>query len=369
MGKLRSYVLGCGLISLLLTSCKTEEVKVFEYQNPLLSLTFRDTHIVPDGGKYYAVGTCTPVWGGQNPGVKLFVSENLTDWKFDRMLIDAYSLDSTVWYKDRFWAPELKKINRKYYLTFNCQNNSGDYGDVSKQKHYHACGLAVSDSITGPYTVVTPDEPLTPFASNDMSLFQDDNGKIYCFFNNGWTDLHIIYVAELDTVTYKLKEKPVELIKQEPGKWDGAGIEGSHVVKKDGIYYLFYSSWTNGYAVGYATATNIYGPWKKASDNPLFGSYMKNDTVYVVKNGVATPTPDFDIISIGHNQIFIGPDGRYWTSYHGNKRGMDEAITLIDPIKFKNGKVYTNTPTYTLQRIEYTESSVKANLRENGILE
>lgn len=50
------------------------------------------------------------------------------------------------------------------------------------------------------------------------------------------------------------------------------------------------------------------------------------------------------------------------------KKGMDESITLIDPIEFKNGKVYTNTPTYTLQRIEYAESSVKANLRENGVL-
>ena len=357
----------CGLFVLSVASCK-EEKQVFEYQNPLMSLTFRDTHIIPDGDKYYAVGTSEPVWDGPNPGVKLFVSDNLTDWKFDRMLIDAYALDSNVWYKDRFWAPELHKIGNKYFLTFNCQNNSGGYGDVANQKHYHACGIAVADKITGPYVVKTPDEPLTPFASNDMTLFQDDDGKVYCFFNNGWTDLHIIYVAELDTVNYKLKETPVPLIKQEPGKWDGAGIEGSHVVKKDGIYYLMYSSWTQGYAVGYATATNIYGPWTKSPENPLFGSYMVGDTTYVVRKGKTTPTFDFNIASIGHNQIFVGPDGNYWTSYHGNVKGMGEAITLIDPIEFKEGKIYTPTPTYTRQRIEFTSSEREKNLKRNGIL-
>lgn len=336
----------------------------FTYQNPITSLELRDTHIIPYEGKYYAVGTCHPVWGGQNPGVKLFVSDDLQHWKFDRMLIDATKLDSTVWYKDRFWAPELRQIGKKFYLTFNCQNNSGDYGDVENQKHYHACGVAVADSLTGPYTVMTEDEPLTPFASNDLSLFEDENGKVYAFFNNGWTDLHHIYVAEMDPATCRLKEAPVELISQEPGKWDGAGIEGAHVVKKDGIYYLFYSSWTYGYAVGYATATHIYGPWKKSADNPLFGGYLKNDTTYLFHYGKLEAAPDCPIYAIGHNQIFTGPDGRLWTSYHGNLKGREKEVTIIDPIELKDGKVITQTPTYTPQTIDCTPSSARPREKE-----
>lgn len=335
----------------LLSSC--EQNKVFKYENPITSMDFRDTHILSYNNKYYAVGTCEPYWGGKNPGVKLYVSENLKDWKFDRLLIDASKLDSTVWYTDRFWAPELKKINDKFYLTFNCQNNSGGYGDVENQKHFHACGVAVADDITGPYTVMTHDEPLTSFPSNDLSLFEDEDGKVYAFFNNGWTAVHKIFVAEVDLKSCKLIEEPVQLLSQEPGKWDAAGIEGSHVIKKDGIYYLFYSSWTNGYAVGYATATNIKGPWTKSSQNPLFGAYEKNDTTYLVKNGVYVATPDCNISGIGHNQIFIGPDGNYWTSYHGYVKGCTHAVTLIDPIKFENGHVYINTPTYTPQSIIY----------------
>lgn len=354
--------------SFLFLSCTETPKNVFEYSNPLMTLTFRDTHIIPDNGKYYAVGTCTPVWGGQNPGVKLYESDNLTDWEYKKLLIDANELDSSVWYRDRFWAPELKKIGDRYFLTFNCQNNSGDYGDIDAQKHYHACGLAVSDHIEGPYTVVTPDKPLTSFASNDISLFEDTDGKVYAFYNNGWTDMHHIYVSELDLKSYTLKGTPTLLISQEPGKWDGAGIEGSHVVKKDGVYYMFYSSWTNGYAVGYATADNIYGPWVKATENPLFGSFIRNDSTFVVRSGITRYEPEFKVGSIGHNQIFVGPDGNYWTSYHGNIKGESEAITLIDPVEFENGRIITKTPTYTPQIIEFKESDIKANRKRNQIL-
>lgn len=342
-------VLLCGSI---IISCQKEK-KVFVYKNPIHSLDLRDTHIVPYNNRYYAVGTCPPYWGGANPGVKLYVSDNLQDWTFNRMLIDASKLDSTVWYKDRFWAPELRQIGQRFYLTFNCQNNSGGYGDVENQKHYHACGIAVADRIEGPYTVMTPDEPLTPFASNDLSLFEDTDGKTYAFFNNGWTDMHRIYVSEIDLEKGKLMEEPVELISQEPGKWDGAGIEGSHVIKKDDTYYLFYSSWTRGYAVGYATAKDIRGPWLKYEKNPLFGSFTENDTTYLFKEGNIIAAPDCNISGIGHNQIFVGPDGRYWTSYHGYQKGIENAITLIDPIWFEDGRVKTNTPTYTEQKIFY----------------
>lgn len=349
-----TLLISCCLL-LCLAGCSQHEKKVFSYTNPIVSLDFRDTHIVPYGDKYYAVGTCAPYWGGANPGVKLYVSDNLLDWTFDRMLIDATRLDSTVWYKDRFWAPELRKIGDKFYLTFNCQNNSGDYGDVANQKHYHACGVAVADSITGPYKVMTADEPLTPFASNDLSLFEDEDGKVYAFFNNGWTSVHHIYVAEMDTETCRLKEEPVLLISQEEGKWDGAGIEGSHVIKHDGTYYLFYSSWTRGYAVGYATSKSIYGPWKKSEKNPLFGSFAENDTTYLFKEGQIIAAPDCNITGIGHNQIFVGPDGNYWTSYHGYMKGREDAVTLIDPIWFENGEVKTNTPTYSRQEVSWEE--------------
>lgn len=346
----------CLSLIMLITACAEED---FNWKNPLNGLEFRDTHIVPDNGMFYAVGTCEPFWGGPNPGVKLYSSADLINWEFENLLIDAFALDSNVWYRDRFWAPELKKIGNTYYLTFNCQNNSGSYADPN-MKHFHAPGIATSDKITGPYTVRTHDEPLISFPSNDISLFEDTDGKVYTFFNNGWTNIHRIYVAELDTVTIKLKNEPVELFSQSDSTaWDSNGIEGSHVVKYDGTYYIFYSSWTQGYAVGYATATNIYGPWTKNETNPLFGAFVRDGKSYVIREGVTTEDPESPFITVGHNQIFTGPDGRIWTSYHGNFKGMNKTQSLIDPIWFENGKIKTTAPSYTPQSVKIKRSILK----------
>ena len=40
--------------------------------------------------------------------------------------------------------------------------------------------------------------------------------------------------------------------KREPDypDWMTEGIEGPFVIKKDGIYYMFFSTWTRGYEVG-----------------------------------------------------------------------------------------------------------------------
>ncbi len=85
--------------------------KVFTYQNPIrngIDKGMRDCQIFEDGGKYYLVGTSYPFWYWQkekNPGVKIYSSDDLLNWKFEKLLIDRSKLDTTVWYLDRFWAP------------------------------------------------------------------------------------------------------------------------------------------------------------------------------------------------------------------------------------------------------------------------
>jgi xylan 1,4-beta-xylosidase len=346
-------------VFLLSTSCnrntgesKRENQVRYSYQNPNSELPLRDTHIMWGDSAFYAVGTCAPVWGGPNPGVKLYTSRDLKSWEYVDLMIDAGKLPDDVWYKDRFWAPELHHINGRYFLTFNSQNSGGGHYAAEDMSHHHACGLAVADHIEGPYTVVTHDVPITPFPSNDMTLFQDDDKRVYVFFNNGWTNIHNIYVAELDTVNYVLKEEPVRLISQEPGTWDGGGIEGAFVVKNDGTYYMFYSSWTRGYAVGYATAGNPYGPWKKYENNPLFGAFMENDTSFIFREGEVYADPESPYVTVGHNQVFTGPDGRLWTSFHGYAVGDPDPSMLMDPIWFEKGRIVTDAPTYTPQEVD-----------------
>jgi len=125
------------------------------YRNPIDSPaigSIRDCQVLVCDGRYYLTGTCPPYWQGPNPGVKLYSSDDLLDWQFERLLLARDATDPRAWYRDRFWAPELHAWEGRFYLTFNCRND---------ETHFpHSCGLAVADEVLGPYTVLTHDAPL-----------------------------------------------------------------------------------------------------------------------------------------------------------------------------------------------------------------
>jgi len=319
------------------------------YQNPNLGVPVRDACILPVDGRFYATGTCWPYWESTpepNPGVRLYVSDNLTDWSEVGLMIDAAALPEDAWYKERFWAPELHRIRGRFYLTFNCRNES------EAHRHHHACGVAVADHVEGPYRVMNHDEPLTPWPSNDLSLFEDGDGRVYAVFNNGWTDVHRIYVAELDLERMRLKEDPVPCISQEEGTWDQGGIEAAYIIKNNGTYFLFYSSWTDGYAVGYATADDIRGPWRKSADNPLFGARRERGGV---RYGQPLDDPAFALWETGHNAVFRGPDDQLWISCHAYLKGAACPGLVMDPIWFEGDRIRTTAPSCTPQRVALTE--------------
>lgn len=353
------------------------ENPVFTYQNPIRSgidpKGLRDCQILWDNGMWYLTGTAFPHWerqetnGKLNAGVPLYKSYNLKDWEFIKYIVERP--DSTKWYYRRFWAPEVHKINGKYYATFNCSNPSKGY----KGQHI---GYAVADKIEGPYKVVTEDKPLAN--GNDLTLFQDEDGKVWAFWNRG-REFGIGY-AQIDLEKGKFLTEPTTAITpgkvkfeydkdkklvNEPGydgrpipkvkkyyDWDSIGIEGAYVIKENGKYYLFYSSWTRGYEIGYATADKITGPWKKNKDNPFYGAMSK---AACKKNGFKWEGDEKSPFNqVGHNEIFKGPDGRYWISCHGITNDAPEKPSLvIDPIWFeKDGSIKSNGPTYTEQEVQ-----------------
>ncbi|MBQ8673903.1 MAG: glycoside hydrolase family 43 protein [Bacteroides sp.] len=53
---------------------------------------------------------------------------------------------------------------------------------------------------------------------------------------------------------------------------ESLGREAPSCWKRNGRYYLLYSSWTRGYEIGYATAPAITGPWTKGAANPIYGA-------------------------------------------------------------------------------------------------
>lgn len=369
------------LLFLIFLSFSCKQKNVFTYQNPISSgidpKGLRDCQVLKDGDWWYMTGTSYPHWSRQetegdfNKGVVLYKSKNLTDWEFVKYIVKAGDVDK--WYHRRFWAPEIQKIKGKYYALFNCRNDSLGY--VGQHP-----GYAVADHIEGPYSIVTEEKPLTN--GNDLTFFEDTDGKVWAFWNQGRN--FGIGFAEIDLASGKFLTEPQSAIKPAPvtydinsegdtlkvpgydGRpipkvakyhdWDAIGIEGAYVIKENDRYYLFYSSWTRGYEIGYATADKITGPWTKYEGNPFYGAMSKEACA---KNGFEWKgDPNTPFNQVGHNEIFIGPDGRYWLSCHGIQKPeegrQEQPFLVIDPIWFdENGNVKSNGPTYTKQLVEW----------------
>ncbi|MCD6378044.1 MAG: family 43 glycosylhydrolase [Planctomycetes bacterium] len=321
---------------------------LFKYKNPIYSLAIeaiRDCQITKVDDIYYLTGTSPPFWEGPNPGVKLYSSKNLLNWKFENLLIDRAKLAPNVWYYDRFWAPEIHHAHGRFWLTFNCRN------ETAEPPFPHSTGLAVADSITGPYEILTHDKPLIE-RTNDATLFTDDDGKTYIYFVGCClTGSDYIMGWEIDLEACELLGDAFVCLKKirQMGHWERAGIEAPFVIKRDGIYYMFYSGWARGYEVGYATASHPKGPWKRYEGNPIFGAQDKDACEKFGGKFTGNP-PGCPYVAAGHNAIFTGPDGRDWLVCHYQEKGKPETLGF-DPIWIENGIIKTNGPTWTEQII------------------
>ena len=301
---------GSGAIS----SNKNE--KIFKYTNPITRdsiLSMRDYFIIKVGDKWYATGTSAPVWTGPNPGVKLLVSDDLVNWKFQSWLIDASKLPKDTPYNGRFWAPEIHFIQNRYWLTVN----SGQVTEEDpKGMSTHSIWLFSADKVTGPYKLVNG--PLTPQYNNDATLFEDEDGQVYLYCSgNG------LFQAKIDLQSGELTT-PIEkfLDKRELGypDWMVGGIEGPFVIKRDGTYFMFFSTWTRGYEVGLLKSQNPLGPWKLASPEPIFGTRKKGYRQELAVEGgydhLSFQDTEDPYQETGHNALFEGPDGLLWNSCH-----------------------------------------------------
>ncbi len=347
---------------------KPVEVKTreFRYTNPITrdtAISMRDHCIIKVGDKWYCTGTSNPVWTGPNPGVRLLVSDDLIHWEQHSWLIDAGKLPEDCPYNGRFWAPEIHYIQGKYWLTVNS-------GKVTKEDpkgmDTHSVWLFSSDEVTGPYSLVNG--PLTPQYNNDATLFEDEDGQVYFYCSgNG------LFQAKIDLKTGKLTT-PIEkfLDKRQPGwpEWMVGGIEGPFVIKRDGTYFMFFSTWTRGYEVGLLKSKTPLGPWELVSEEPIFGTRKKGYRPELAIGGgydhLKFQDTEDPYCETGHNALFIGPDGNIWSSCHYmgyEQRPYPYCQELQDwekmpqmgyePVYYENGRFYINGPTWTEQIIEY----------------
>jgi xylan 1,4-beta-xylosidase len=199
-------------------------------------------------------------------------------------------------------------------------------------------------------------------------LFEDEDGQTYLYCSgNG------LFQAKIDLPSGRLIGTIQKFLdKREPGypDWMVGGIEGPFVVKREGTYFMFFSTWTRGYEVGLLKSKSPLGPWELASQEPIFGTRKKGYRPELAVSGGYTDLIFQDTqdpyCETGHNALFEGPDGRLWSSCHYlmyDKRPYPYCPDLqswektpqlgIEPVYYRNGMFSINGPTWTEQLVEY----------------
>lgn len=241
-----------------------------------------------DGDTYYAYGT-------GDKGIPMMMSDDLVKWT---PLSDAL-VNSDSYGDHWFWAPEVYKVAEDRYLMFYSAEE-------------HTC-VAEATSPRGPFKQVKK-ETVFPDRMIDSTFFVDDDGKTYMYASRllvGQGDGgQCIYVTTFDTENLTIDiEKLTRCTVPCDQSWEIDRVnEGPFVFKYNGKYYMTYSG--NGYTSqlygdGVATADSPWGPWTKASYNPVF-QLPKNK-----KLG--------QLYGVGHSAMFIDKEGKRRIVFHAHK--------------------------------------------------
>lgn len=361
------------LFFIVLISCKSEKKEASTessskenatYANPL-DVEFGDPYILDDGnGIYYMYGT----GGGAKDGFATYSSENLIDWKFEGQVYKGNTESS--WSVANFWAPEVYKIENKYYLFFSADWRNNPENALENFK----IGVAVADSPKGPFTDLE-DKPLFDpgYPIIDANVFRDDDGKYYLYYSRAcymhpveseisdWAKKEGLYDDIEESWVYGvalapdfksvigdpvLLLSPPNTMDDKNAGWESRSVtskeinrrwtEGSYTFKHKDLYYMMYSAnyfLGENYAVGYATASHPLGPYTKADNNPVLEQNSE-------KGGIVTGT--------GHNSmIFLDGGKKIYAVYHGRtKQTGKQRVVFIDEMEIlSDGKLVVHGPT------------------------
>ena len=248
---------------------------------------FADPFVLRHGDTYYAYGTCR-----SETGIGVAVSKDLKTWRWWQ----GKAKDGFALHKDDafgaggFWAPEVYALKNGKFLMLHSADLRTSWAEA--------------DSPLGPFR--NPGKkPYVTQKSIDNSLFIDDDGKAYMFFVWMNPDEQIWSVRLSDDLKSTLDDTWRFVTATLPDSWETKGgwlNEGPMVVKVNGTYVLTYSAGdykSPHYGVGYATATDIRGPWRKSAANPV-----------LCRLGGMNGT--------GHHSLFKDAEGKWKIVFHAH---------------------------------------------------
>ncbi len=292
-----------------------------ELANPILAGFYPDPSITRVGDDYYLV-TSTFSWF---PGIPVFRSRDLASWTQIGNAIDRpgqLSFDSLGMSRGVF-APAISHRGGTFYVANTCVDCGGNF-------------LVTARDPRGPWS-----DPvwLRGVEGIDPSLFFDDDGKAYLVNNRApaggskYEGHRAIWLQEYDVRARRMVGEATQLLdggidlSQKP-VW----IEGPHVFKADGRYYL--SAAEGGTAADHRQvilrAESMRGPYVPGPANPILTQRHLD------------PSRPFPVTSTGHADLVRTPAGEWWAVFLGVRPYAEDyhntgRETFLLPVTWKDG--------------------------------
>jgi arabinan endo-1,5-alpha-L-arabinosidase len=297
------------LSSLTMAQEATEEIPEGMFTNPVFDQDFPDPDVLQVEVGYYAYATNS---GSFN--IQAAYSTDLVNWEYLGEVMPSLP-DWAVLDFGYVWAPDVSTTDNgeSYLMYFTARFAIEDGGS-------QCIGVATSDNPEGPFLPVG-DEPIVCQinlgGSIDPASFVDNDGTRYLLWKNdgnccggqAW-----IYIQETSEDGLSLVGEEIRLFRADEG-WEGILVEGPTLWKHEEQYFLFYSAndyLSPNYAVGYAVADDVLGPYTKAEDLP----FLKTS----IPGGIVGP---------GGQDIVLDADGQSWMLFHGWRPGSYRSMNLI----------------------------------------
>jgi predicted GH43/DUF377 family glycosyl hydrolase len=222
------------------------------------------------------------------------------------------------------------------------------------------CQIGLATSLDGVNWTRNPQNPvlrLGPAGSWDNSLlicqhilFDESRGQFEMWYVGGNTDglLGIGYASSPDGVTWtKYAGNPVMTV-TEP--WEGTLIEGQTLLKKDGVYKMWYGGLALGTDVshiGYAESTDGIH-WIKYAGNPIISPAGGDPLPW---DGYSVDTPDVYFEDGLYHMYYRGWRKKSGTSWIGHATSTDGINWVRDPanpvlVTASTGGVWDNFQIY-----------------------
>ena len=256
------------------------------FLNPIINGGYPDPSIVRVDDDFYIVNSSFEYF----PALPIHHSKDLVNWELIGYGIDRSSQGTgkvnlyDVQQQGGIHAPSIRYHNGLFYIVTTNVYSPEDKSKPTEMVNF----ILTAKNPAGPWS-----EPyiIDGAPGIDPDIFFDDNGKVWFVGthdtgNPNKNGIGEIWIQELDLDNWKLKGQRHSIWR---GACGGCCVEGPHIYKQYGRYYLMVAEGGTSYnhAVMIASSENIEGPYDSNPKNPILTSRHLSNNNWVHSTGHA----------------------------------------------------------------------------------